>query len=129
MEKSVDQSADATAPWNGSIWFLGFVGLLAWQTWLSLGLFGPDAPWQTLVDDRPIISGAHPQHLYLGFPGRANRWPAVAARFASTIPSFQAGYPKTPIFNGSRIAEIILFLGGGTYNPAAYTRSVLACWS
>src|SRR5262249_11190877 len=36
-------------------------------------------------------------------------------------PSFQAGYPKTPIFDsGSRPAELFLTLVGGAYRPAAY---------
>ena len=123
MEESDDKSVDGTAHWNGSIVFLGLIGLLAWQAWLALGLFGPEAPWQTLLDDRPILSGSHPQHLYLGSLG------AQALASSGTIcvydPAFQAGYPKTPIFNGSRLAEITLFLAGGTYNPAAYKVGLL----
>ena len=52
-------------------------------------------------------------------------------------PAFQLGYPKTPIFNGSRLAEVALFLGGDDYNPAAYKVGLLvfvswcrscSCW-
>jgi hypothetical protein len=123
MEESVDKSADATAHWNGSICLLSLVGLLAWQTWLSLGLFGPDDPWRTLLDDRPVISGAHPQHLYLGYLGAQSL--AGSGTICVYDTAFQIGYLKTPIFNGSRIAEIVLFLGGGTYNPAAYKVGLL----
>ena len=34
--------------------------------------------------------------------------------------AFQAGYPKTPVFNGSRLAEVFLFLAGSTFRPVAY---------
>src|SRR5262249_28361858 len=43
-------------------------------------------------------------------------------------PNFQAGYPKTPVFDsGSRPAELFLILGGGTYRPAAYKIGLAAC--
>jgi hypothetical protein len=86
--------------------------------WLALGLFGPNDPWQTLLDDRPVISGAHPQNLYLGSVGAQSQ--ATSGTFCAYDPAFAAGFPKTPIFNGSRFAEIMLLLGGGAYNPAAY---------
>ena len=39
-------------------------------------------------------------------------------------PAFQAGYPKTPVFDsGSRPAELFLFLAGARYSPAAATIS------
>ena len=124
MEGSEETPANCTGHWNGAMCLLGLVGLLAWQAWLALGLFGPEAPWLSLVDERPIISGSHPQHLDLGSLG------SQALASSGTIcvydPAFQAGYPKTPIFKGSRIAEITLFLGGGTYNPAAYKVGLLA---
>src|SRR5438067_331521 len=62
MEGPADKPLDGTVHWNWSIGLLGLLLLLAWQTWLALGLFGPEAPWQTLLDERPVISGAHPQH-------------------------------------------------------------------
>jgi hypothetical protein len=113
-----NRAEGGSAHWNWSIGVLGLLAMLGWQTWLALGLFGPDDPWRTLQDDRPVISGSHPQHLYLGTQG------AKALSSSGCIcvydPAFQLGYPKTPIFNGSRLAEVALFLGGGDYNPAAY---------
>jgi len=123
MAGSCENQADETAHWNWSIWLLGMLTLVGWQTWLALGLFGPSSPWHTLVDDQPILSGSHPQNLRLGTLG------AQSLKTSGTIcvydPAFQSGYPKTPIFNGSRLAEITLFLAGGTYNPAAYKVGLL----
>ena len=117
------QEKTATAHWNWSMGILGLLAVLGWQTWLALGLFGPHDPWATLLDDRPVLSGSHPQHQYLGSLGAQ----ALASGGSICVydPAFQAGFPKTPIFNGSRIAEIVLFLGGGTYNAAAYKVGLL----
>src|SRR5205814_1458484 len=64
--------------------------LMAWQAWLTLGLFGDGYPWPHLYDDQPIISGAHPQHLSLGKIGAA----ALAATGCPSayVPDFQAGF-------------------------------------
>ena len=101
------------------IWLLGVGALLLAQAGLTLALFGPHHPWAALTDDRPILSGRHPLHLYHGTLG------ADAFRRHGTTtcydPAFQAGYPKTPVFDGGcRPAELFLLLGGGTYDPAAY---------
>jgi hypothetical protein len=101
-------------------WLLGAAGLvvlLLWQAWLTLGLFG-SYPWPHLVDDEPVLSGAHPQHQYFGTIGAQAL--KGSGRQCAYDPAFQAGYPKTPIFNGSRFAEVVLYLGGGSYQPAAY---------
>src|SRR5262245_10150790 len=100
-------AADCGSHWNCSIWILGLLGLFAWQAWLALGLFGPERPWETLLDDRPVISGSHPQHLYLGTLGARSL--ATCGTVNVYDPAFQAAYPKTPIFNGSRLAELMLF--------------------
>lgn len=102
------------------------LGLLAWQGWMTLTLFGPDQPWKALTDDRPILSGNHPLHLYHGFLG------AVSLRKHGTVccydPGFQAGYPKTPVFDGgSRPAELLMSLAGGQYSPAAYKTGLAGC--
>ncbi len=102
----------------------GLILLIGWQAWLTVGLFGEGYPWPHLWDAEPLISGAHPQHLYVGTIGAA----AIKAtgRPCAYDPNFQAGYPKTPIFNGARLAEVFLLLGGGTWQPAAYKLGLAA---
>jgi hypothetical protein len=101
------------------IWLLGVAGLVIAQAGLALALFGSGQAWSAVTDDRPVLSGRHPLHLYHGTLG------AEAFRDHGTTtcydPQFQAGYPKTPVFDGgSRPAELFLWLGGGTYRPSAY---------
>ncbi|MBI3407800.1 MAG: hypothetical protein HY040_05515 [Planctomycetes bacterium] len=121
----------APAGWRRLFVLTALAGLFAWQGWLTLGLFGPgepwtDEPWSRLLDDEPILSGAHPQHLYLGWLGAHSLW--ESGRLCVLDPAFQAVFPKTPIFNGSRPAEVFLYLAGGSYNPAAYKVGVaLTC--
>jgi hypothetical protein len=100
-------------------WRLLLLALLAWQCWMTLTLFGADQPWRRLLDDRPILSGRHPLHLYHGYLGaRALR---EHGSMSCYDPAFHAGYPKTPVFDsGSRPAELMLILAGGRYCPAAY---------
>jgi hypothetical protein len=110
---------------NARLWILLLVALVAWQAWWTVGLFGPD-PLHTLVDDRPIVSGSHPLHLYFGWLG------ASSLRSTGSLycydPAFQAGYPKTPVFDsGSRPAELFLSLAGGAYSPAAYKIGLACC--
>src|SRR5205807_7877603 len=70
--------------------------------------------------------GRHPLHLYHGYLG------AQALRERSTLccfdPAFDAGYPKTPVFDsGSRPAELFLTFAGGAFNPTAYKIGVAIC--
>jgi hypothetical protein len=98
-------------------WLIGVTALLAWHGWLTLALFG-ERPLDNLMDDQPIVSGMHPQHLYIGSLGA---WSiANHGRAAVYDHRFQALWPKTPIFNGGRVAELLLLIGGGSYQPAAY---------
>jgi hypothetical protein len=102
------------------------LGLVAWQAHWTLGLFGVEDAWPRLLDDQPILSGRHPLHLYHGYLG------AQALRERGTPscydPAFQAGYPKTPVFDsGSRPAELFLSLAGGAYRPAAYKVGLAVC--
>ncbi len=114
-----DQPAEGSAAWTLPTWgwLLGVAALLAWHGWLTLSLFGA-YPWNDLTNDRPIVSGVHPQHLYLGSLGAR----AMATHGRATVIDvrFQAGYPKTPIFDGARVAELLLLCGGRSYHPAAY---------
>jgi hypothetical protein len=86
---------------------------------MTLSLFGSDEPWQALLDERPILSGRHPLHLYHGYLGaRAFRERATVCCFD---PAFEAGYPVTPVFDSeSRPAQLFLSLAGAEYRPAAY---------
>ena len=93
---------------------------------MTLSLFGMDDPWNRLLDDQPIVSGRHPLHLYHGYLGARS----LAGRGTSCCfdPSFQAGYPKTPVFDdGSRPAELFLFVAGAAYRPAAYKVGLALC--
>jgi hypothetical protein len=79
-----------------------------------------------LGDDQPIVSGRHPLHLYHGYLGaRSFR---ASHHFSCYDPAFQAGYPKTCIFDsGSRPAELFLTIAGGIYDPAAYKIGLAVC--
>jgi hypothetical protein len=84
---------------------------------MALALFGHSPP--ALVDDRPLVSGRHPLHLYHGYLGAQSL--RSRGSTCSYDPAFQAGYPKTPIFDdGSRPAELVLAAAGGACSPAAY---------
>lgn len=99
-------------------WVFAAAALVVAQAGLALALFGP-RPWAAVADDRPVLSGRHPLHLYHGSLGAA----AFRDRGVTTCydPQFQAGYPKTPVFDGgSRPAELALFVAGGKYRPGAY---------
>jgi hypothetical protein len=117
MERA--NSLPAPADRGSRLWNLLLLGLCAWQGWMTLTLFGAEQPWQGLVDERPIVSGSHPLHLYHGYLGAQGL--RVRGRASCYDPCFQAGYPKTPVFDaGSRPAELFLALAGGEYRPAAY---------
>jgi hypothetical protein len=93
---------------------------------MTLTLFGPEQPWNVLLNDEPIVSGRHPLHLYHGYLGAQS----LLERGTTCCydPWFQAGYPKSPVFDGgSRPAELFLCLAGGTFKPAAYKIGVAAC--
>ena len=69
------------------LWLLGLAALVLAQAGLVLALFGPGRTWTAVIDDRPILSGRHPLHLYHGtlgrgcFPGQPGPPPAT------TLPS------------------------------------------
>lgn len=101
------------------VWLLGVAALVIAQLGLGLALFSANRSWAAVLNDQPILSGRHPLHLYHGTLGASS----FCDRGVATCydPQFQAGYPKTPVFDGgSRPAELFLILGGGTYRPAAY---------
>jgi hypothetical protein len=115
IERKPPQRTSADHP----LWTVVMLALVAGQAWLTLGLFGPEHDFGPVLDDRPILSGRHPLHLYHGYLGAH----ALLAQGGSSCydASFFAGYPKTPVFDGgSRPAEAALALAGGAYRPAAY---------
>jgi hypothetical protein len=108
------------------VWPVVLLALVGWQGWLTLQLFGPEQPWQRLLDDQPILSGRHPLHLYHGLLGAASMW--RGGGLSCFDPAFQAGYPKTPVFDGgSRPAELFLSLEGGKFSPSAYKIGLAIC--
>jgi hypothetical protein len=119
--------ADGAAPAGESrFWSVAFLGLAAWHAWLTLTLFGADRPLDALRDERPIVSGNHPLHLYFGWLGASSL--RCSGRLDCLDPAFQAGYPKTPVFDsGSRPAELFLTLAGGSFRPQAYKLGLAAC--
>jgi hypothetical protein len=109
-------------PWW--LWLPALAFLFLLQGWLTLSLFGPD-PVVNLLNDQPIMSGNYAQHYYLAGVGAR----ALLARGNDCAydAAFQAGYPKTPIFDGSRLGEVFLLLGGGSSQPAAYKLGLAGC--
>ncbi len=104
-------------------WVLALAVVVAGQFGLATIPFGGiDA----VLDDRPVVEGRHPLHLYHGTLGAEMfRDCRVTSCFD---PAFQAGYPKTPVFDGgSRPAEFVLAAVGTQHAPAAYKGMLLAC--
>jgi hypothetical protein len=139
MNVAARQTVERSTGWLGFLFgVVILLGLLAWQAWMTLGLFGDEPPWPNLMNDRPVMDGAHPQSLYL------SKWSALTLLECGSNcffdPFFQAGYPKTPVFDGCRFAELVLF-GLNHLEPAAAYKIgiaamcmlvpfllVLACW-
>src|SRR6266851_152702 len=122
MEEAVQKAAtDAAASESRErfIWPILLIALTSWQGWMTLSLFGGERPWERMLDGQVILSGRHPLHLYHGYLGARS-----LKDHGSPLcydPNFQAGYPKTPIFDGgSRPADLFLLLGGAEFSPAAY---------
>src|SRR5437867_10478161 len=89
------------------IWYLVALGLIVWQGWMTLTVFGPDHPWQRLCDDQPIVSGRHALHFYHGMLG-AQSLPA-RGRLRCYDSAFPVAYLKMPVFDGGgRPAELFL---------------------
>jgi len=108
------------------LWLLAVAGLVCAQAGFALAAFGPDRSLGPVLDDRPILSGRHPLHLYHGYLGAENF--LQTGNTTCFDPNFQAGYPKTPAFDsGCRPAELFLTLAGGTYSPRAYKTGLFVC--
>ena len=118
MDRLPHQPADGPGRWTSFLWLLAGAALLAWHAYLTLGLFGDPVSLDNLLDERPIVSGFHPQHQYLGHLGSLSI--AHDGRFCSFDPTNQAGIPVTPVFNDSRLPQLCMLLRGGGFQPAAY---------
>src|SRR2546423_15609515 len=96
MEPTPATLGDGGSPLPGHgesrLWLLPLCGLIGWHLWMTLGLFGADRPWDALLDDRPVVSGRHPLHLYHGPLGAPSF--LRPGRLSGYDPAFQAGYPK-----------------------------------
>ncbi|GIW80274.1 MAG: hypothetical protein KatS3mg105_2081 [Gemmatales bacterium] len=126
---------------DSPFWLIVLFALFLWQGWMTLTLFAPrpicecndcswiafvNKCWRRLCNDEPIVSRKHPFHLYFGYLGAE----ALRSRgeFCCFDPGFQAGFPKTPVFDsGSRPAEVFLFLSGGGFRPDAYKLGIALC--
>src|SRR5438309_1324149 len=105
-------------------WALVLFALLLLQATTTLSLFDADRSGRALRDDRPILNGLHPLHLYHGLLGTKS-WRSGGCG-ACYDPAFQAGYPKTPVFDsGSRPGELFLLIGRD--QPAAYKWGLAIC--
>ena len=104
----------------------GFRGRLFWLQMLAIVIFGQAVltlerfgGWAGVIDARPVLVGRHPLHLYHGMLGAET----FHQRYATACydPAFQAGYPKTPVFDsGCRPAELVLYLAGSGDKVVAY---------
>ncbi|MGL4423496.1 MAG: hypothetical protein ACRCZF_22760, partial [Gemmataceae bacterium] len=106
------------------IWLIALGLVLLGQGLMAWPVFGGSAG---LTDDVPVLSGRHPLHLYHGSLGAATFMSRSAT--ACFDPAFQAGYPKTPVFDGGcRPAEFFLcLLAQGKFDPAAYKCGLFFC--
>ncbi|MBL8868083.1 MAG: hypothetical protein KF873_04715 [Gemmataceae bacterium] len=98
------------------IWLLAIVALAIGQAGLAYQLFGGPVG---LRDDRPVVAGRHPLHFYHGMLGADTL--RQRAGTSCYDPNFQAGYPKTPVFDGGcRPVELLLALFPADAGPRAY---------
>lgn len=103
--------------WCGNVVWAGCaVALLAVQGQVAAWWFGG---WKGLRDERPVVSGRHGVHQYHGVLGASQ-----LRRTGQNVcydPSFEAGYPKTPVFDeGCRLAEVLLWVSGCASEVSVY---------
>lgn len=100
------------------------LGLIVFgQLQLAVDLFGG---WAGLNSAAPIVSGRHPLHVVHGSLGVQ----ALLDHGSTSCfdPSFQAGYPKTPVFDGGcRPAEFVLMLARLFDRHPTLEREVVIC--
>jgi hypothetical protein len=112
--------------WDSRFWLLPLAAVAIGQGWLTIGLFDSERAWDALGDEQPIVAGKHALHLYHGSLGASAFRDDYRA--LTYDPSFAAGYPKTPWFDGgSKPAELFQYIAGGGYQPSAYKWGLAAC--
>ena len=102
------------------VWLIAVLGLAIGQAGLAFQLFGGR---EGRDDARPVVAGRHPLHFYHGLLGAET----LRQRIGTSCydPNFQAGYPKTPVFDGGcRPVEVLLYFAGTDAGPAAYKRGL-----
>jgi hypothetical protein len=105
-------------------WLVVVAALLVGQGWLTLQLFSSDLSFERILNDEPIVSGRHSLHYYHGSIG-AKAWEARGTSSCFDA-AYQAGYPKTPVFDGgSRPSEFFQIVGGA--RPASYKLGLALC--
>jgi hypothetical protein len=99
--------------------FVVFCVLVTLHVYLGLQLFGSSDPWAGLRNDEPVVSGRHPFQFYHATVAARAWWRSHS--FACFDPTFQAGYPTTPVFErGGRPVELAALFVRGDMHPAAY---------
>ena len=84
-------------------WLLVLLALMAYQAWMTLGLFGRERPWERLRDGEPVVSGRHPLHLYHGYLGaRSALLARTAIHVVPAIPSTSAAATAAMAIAGPR---------------------------
>lgn len=107
---------------SGALAWLLLVLVVAGHASLTLTRFGGA---NAVTSDDPVIAGRHPLHLYHARLGAET----FRQRYSTACydPTFQAGYPKTPVFDGGcRPAEFFLLLAGSNQTIAAYKIGLFA---
>ncbi len=102
------------------VWLIAVLGLAIGQAGLAFQLFGGR---EGRDDARPVVAGRHPLHFYHGMLGAETLRQRIGT--ACYDPNFQAGYPKTPVFDGGcRPVEVLLYFAGTDAGPAAYKQGL-----
>jgi hypothetical protein len=82
--------------------------------------------WRGMIGDEPVTSGRHALHQYHGYLA-ATAW-RDQGYHSCYDPAFQAGYPRTAVFDGgSRPAKWFALAAGSRFQPVAYKLGIAGC--
>ena len=105
-------------------WYLLLLGIVCGQGAVTIHWLGGWQKLDQVWNESPLLSGDHPIHFYHGKLGAAS-WIHMGSS-SCYDPTFQIGYPKTPVYDpGSRMAECFLLVSG-THPMAGYKIGVLS---